>query len=45
MDDGKMTLVDTTSGKEIALKAEFTERQKQILKDGGLLKYVGKGGN
>ena len=45
MDDGKMTLVDTTSGKEITLKAEFTERQKQILKDGGLLKYVGKGGN
>ena len=45
MDDGKMTLVDTTNGKEIALVADFTERQKQILKDGGLLKYVGKGGN
>ncbi len=45
MDEGKMSLVNVTSGKEIALKAEFTERQKQILKDGGLLKYVGKGGN
>lgn len=43
MDSGKMILKDVTAGREIALSCEFTERQKAILKAGGLLKYVGQG--
>ena len=43
MDSGTLTLTDRTSGKEIALVCDFTERQKAILKAGGLLKYVGQG--
>jgi len=43
MDSGKMVLADTTTGKEITLSCDFTERQKAILKAGGLLKYVGQG--
>lgn len=43
MDSGKMILKDVTTGREIALSCEFTERQKAILKAGGLLKYVGQG--
>ena len=44
MDEGKMVLEDVTTGEKVNLVCSFTERQKQILKDGGLLKYVGKGG-
>ena len=43
LDSGRLTLKDETSGKEIALAGEFTQRQKAILKAGGLLKYVGQG--
>ena len=43
MDSGTLTLTNRTSGKEIALVCDFTERQKAILKAGGLLKYVGQG--
>ena len=43
MDSGTLTLTDRTSGKEIDLVCDFTERQKAILKAGGLLKYVGQG--
>ncbi len=45
MDSGKMILEDLTTGEKISLACSFTQRQKRILKDGGLLKYVGKGGN
>lgn len=31
--------------RKIKLVCSFTDRQRAILKDGGLLKYVGKGGN
>ena len=43
MDSGSMTLIDETSGERIALSCSFTDRQKAILKAGGLLKYVGQG--
>ncbi len=43
MDEGKMVLKDVTTGEEIPLSCSFTERQKAILKAGGLLKYVGQG--
>ena len=42
-DEGKMVLKDVTTGAEIPLSCSFTERQKAILKAGGLLKYVGQG--
>ena len=40
MDSGEMTLVNKNTGAEIALCADFTERQKAILKAGGLLAYT-----
>ena len=40
MDEGKITLVDQTKGIEISLSCSFTERQKAILKAGGLLAYT-----
>ena len=40
MDSGEMTLVNKTTGDEITLCADFTERQKAILKAGGLLAYT-----
>ena len=40
MDSGKMTLINKTTGDEIALVCSFTERQKAILKAGGLLPYT-----
>ena len=43
MDSGSMTLIDETNGERIALSCSFTDRQKDILKAGGLLKYVGQG--
>lgn len=45
MESGEMTLKDLTNGEKIKLVCSFTDRQRAILKDGGLLKYVGKGGN
>ncbi|MGN1144568.1 MAG: aconitate hydratase, partial [Anaerovoracaceae bacterium] len=44
MDSGEMILQDKTSGEEFTLVCSFTDRQKAILKAGGLLKYVGLGG-
>ena len=43
MDDGAMVLRNLTKNTEIKLVCDFTERQKAILKAGGLLKYVGQG--
>ena len=40
MDEGKLVLVDETAGTEIPLVCSFTERQKAILKAGGLLAYT-----
>ena len=43
MESGSITLYNVPKQKEISLIADFTERQKGILKAGGLLKYVGTG--
>ncbi len=43
MDRGEMIMKNKTGGEEIVLVCNFTERQKAILKAGGLLKYVGQG--
>lgn len=40
MDTGSMTLTDETNGARIPLCCAFTERQKAILKAGGLLAYT-----
>ena len=40
MDRGVMMLKNETSGEEIELVCDFTDRQKQILKAGGLLAYT-----
>ncbi len=40
MDTGVMTLCDETGGKSYELSCSFTERQKDILKAGGLLAYT-----
>ena len=45
MDSGTITLTDKTTGKAIVLKADFTDRQKAILKAGGLLGYTKAQGN
>jgi len=37
---GKVTMTDETTGKEILLTGDFTERQQQILLCGGLLNYT-----
>ena len=44
MDSGKLVLTDEKTGKEVKLVCSFTERQKAILKAGGLLRYVGQEG-
>lgn len=44
MNSGEITLKDETTGDEIPLVCSFTERQKAILKAGGLLKYTKKEG-
>ena len=44
MDSGNLVLTDEKTGKDIQLICSFTDRQKAILKAGGLLKYVGQGG-
>ena len=40
MDKGVMILKNETSGEEIELACDFTERQKKILKAGGLLAFT-----
>jgi len=42
MEAGTMTLVDQTNGARIPLSCNYTDRQKAILKAGGLLAYTGK---
>ena len=44
MDSGTLILKNKTTGQDIQLVCSFTDRQKAILKAGGLLKYVGMGG-
>ena len=43
METGEFTLKDETTGESFTLTASFTERQKAILKAGGLLSYTKKG--
>lgn len=43
LDSGSLTLKDSSSDIEIKLSCSYTDRQKAILKAGGLLKYVGQG--
>ena len=40
LESGSFTLKDLTSGEEIPLVGQFTERQKTMIKDGGLLRMV-----
>ncbi len=40
---GRILMRDVTKGKGIRLRADLTEREADILKAGGLLKYVGMG--
>ena len=42
LDSGEFILIDETTAKEYNLIGEFTERQKEILLAGGLLKYVAR---
>ena len=44
MDNGRLILTDEKTGNRIQLLCSFTERQKAILKAGGLLRYVGREG-
>ena len=44
MDNGRLILTDKKTGNRIQLLCSFTERQKAILKAGGLLRYVGQEG-
>lgn len=41
MEKGEMILQDKTNGARIALRCSFTQRQKEMLKAGGLLAYTG----
>ncbi len=43
MDKGEITLLDETTGENFTLACSFTERQKAILKAGGLLSFTKKG--
>ena len=43
MDEGSMVLKDMTNGVKIALSCGFTQRQKDILKAGGLLAFTKEG--
>lgn len=45
MDKGEITLTDETTGESFTLSCSFTERQKAILKAGGLLEYTKNGEN
>lgn len=42
MDNGIIKAEIVSTGEIIELKADFTQRQKDMLKSGGLLKYIGK---
>ena len=42
LDSGEFTLIDETTANEYNLIGDFTERQKEILLAGGLLKYVAR---
>ena len=43
MDNGEITLKNETTGESFVLTVSFTERQKAILKAGGLLSYTKQG--
>jgi aconitate hydratase len=43
MDKGVITLEDKTTGKAFELSCSFTDRQKKILKAGGLLAFTKEG--
>ncbi len=43
METGNVVLKDITKNIEIRINVDFTDRQRAILKAGGLLKYVGEG--
>lgn len=43
MDEGSLVLKDLTNGDKIALSCGFTQRQKDILKAGGLLAFTKEG--
>ncbi len=43
MEAGKIVLYNESNKEEISLCCQFTQRQMEIIKAGGLLKYVGKG--
>lgn len=43
MDSGKITLNDETTGESFTLTCAFTDRQKAILKAGGLLQFTKEG--
>ena len=43
MDKGEITLTNETTGESFTLSCSFTERQKEILKAGGLLSFTKKG--
>ena len=45
METGEMTLLDEATGEQIPLTCSFTERQREILKAGGLLAYTKANGN
>ncbi len=45
MDSGNIVMTDKTTGEEIPLCADFTDRQKAILKAGGLLAYTKEAGD
>ena len=44
MDEGKITITDKTNGTSFNAVCKFTDRQKAILKAGGLLNYTKEGG-
>ncbi len=45
MDSGEIILKDETSGESVSLSCDFTQRQKDILKAGGLLAYTKETGD
>ena len=44
MDDGKITVLDVTTGKTVTALCDLSERQQKILLCGGLLNYTKEGG-
>ena len=40
LDSGKILLTDETNGEKAMLSCNFSERQKEILRAGGLLSYT-----